>query len=59
VANSICAERVVIGTGVYLRVFSTHELATGDQSVSRGLIVVHGNSRNPDTYFERGIIALG
>lgn len=57
VANSICAERVVIGTGVYLRVFSTHELATGDQSVSRGLIVVHGNSRNPDTYFESGVLS--
>ena len=57
-ANSICAERVVIGSGVYLPVFSTHSLATGDQSVSRGLIVVHGNNRNPDTYFDSGVLAV-
>ena len=56
-AGAICAERVVIGSGVYLPVFSTHELATGDAGVSRGLIVVHGNNRDPDTYFLSGIAA--
>ncbi len=57
-AGTICAERVVIGSNVYLPVFSTHELATGDEGVSRGLIVVHGNNRNPDTYFLSGIAAV-
>lgn len=57
-AGAICAERVLIGSGVYLPVFSTHELATGDESASRGLIVVHGNNRNPDTYFLSGISAV-
>lgn len=57
-AGAICAERVVIGSGVYLPVFSTHELASGDEGVSRGLIVVHGNNRNPDTYFLSGIAAV-
>lgn len=58
VANSICAERVAIGTGLYLPVFSTHELANGDRSVSRGLIVVHGNNRDPDNYFDSGVLAV-
>ena len=57
-ANSICAERVVIGSGLYLPVFSTHSLETGDRSVSRGLIVVHGNNRNPDDYFDSGVLAV-
>ena len=56
--GTICAERVVIGSNVYLPVFSTHELATGDEGVSRGLIVVHGNNRTPDTYFLSGIAAV-
>lgn len=57
-ADSICAERVVIGTGVYLPVFSTHSMSGGDEAVRRGLIVVHGNSRNPDDYFSSGIAAV-
>ena len=57
-AGAICAERVTIGSGVYLPVFSTHELATGDETASRGLIVVHGNNRNPDVYFLSGISAV-
>ncbi len=56
-AGAICAERIVIESGLYLPVFSTHELATGHETVSRGLIVVHGNSRNPDDYFLSGIAA--
>ena len=55
--GAICAERVVIESGLYLPVFSTHELATGHETVSRGLIVVHGNNRNPDNYFLSGIAA--
>ena len=56
-AGAICAERVEIGSGVYLPVFSTHSLADGSEAVTRGLIVVHGNSRNPDDYFISGIAA--
>ncbi len=57
-AGAICAERVVIGAGVHLPVFSTHELAAGDDAVSRGLVVVHGNNRDPDAYFLSGIAAV-
>ena len=57
-AGSICAERVVIGSGEYLPVFSTHSLSTGDEAVWRGLIVVHGNNRDPDNYFISGIAAV-
>ncbi len=57
-AGEICAERVAIGSGVFLRVFSTHALATGDAEIERGMIVVHGNSRNPDDYFVSGIAAV-
>ncbi len=57
-ASAICAERVVIGTGVHLPVFSTHSLSVGDEAARRGLIVVHGNSRNPDDYFISGIAAV-
>ena len=56
-ADATCSERVTIGSGLYLRVFSTHALSAGDPSVSRGMIVVHGNGRNPDDYFLSGIAA--
>ncbi len=56
--NATCAERVAIGPGVYLPVFSSHSLADGDPRVRRGLVVVHGNNRNPDTYFETGVVAV-
>ena len=57
-ANATCEERVAIGSGVYIPVFSTHALSTGDPGVSRGLIVVHGKSRDPDAYFLSGILAV-
>lgn len=55
--GSICTERIDIGDGVYLRVFSTHSLSEGDDVVSHGLIIVHGASRNADDYFQRGLQA--
>ncbi len=56
-AGDICEERVVIGSGVHLRVFSTHALTVGDPAIERGMIVVHGNNRDPDNYFVSGITA--
>ena len=55
--NDTCAERVEIGSGVYLPVFSTHALAKGHAGVTRGLVVVHGNNRDADRYFETGVLA--
>ena len=56
-ANSTCAERVEIASGLFLPVFSTHLLSEGHPGVTRALVVVHGNNRNADTYFESGFMA--
>lgn len=55
--NATCAERVEIVSGRFLPVFSTHLLSEGDADVTRGLIVIHGNGRDADTYFETGVVA--
>ena len=55
--NATCAERVEIVSGRFLPVFSTHLLSEGDAGVTRGLIVIHGNNRDADTYFETGVVA--
>lgn len=55
--NETCAERVEIAGGLYLPVYGTHLLSEGHAGVTRGLIVIHGNNRNADTYFETGILA--
>ena len=57
-ANATCAERIPLGDGLYLPAFTTHMLAEGASSVTRGLVVVHGNNRNPDTYFDSGVLAV-
>ena len=56
-ANSTCAERVEIASGLFLPIFSTHLLSEGHPGVTRALVVVHGNNRNADTYFESGFMA--
>ena len=56
-SESICAERISIGTSLYLPVFSTHSLYEGNDEVTRGLIIVHGTGRNADDYFRRGFQA--
>ena len=56
-ANDTCAERIALGDGLFLPAYTTHLLAEGDAGVTRGLIVVHGNTRNADAYFDRGIQA--
>lgn len=55
--NATCAERVEIVSGRFLPVFSTHLLSEGDADVTRGLIVIHGNNRDADAYFETGVAA--
>lgn len=57
-ANATCAERVEIAGNLFLPAFTTHGLLAGDPDITRGLIVIHGNNRNPDTYFESGILAV-
>lgn len=52
-----CAERVLIGPGVYLPAHSTHSLVAGDADVTRAIIVIHGTNRNGDDYFERVVAA--
>ena len=57
-ANSTCEERVGIASGLFLPVYSTHLLTEGHASVNRGLIVIHGNARDPDNYFLSGLSAV-
>ena len=57
VGNAMCAERVEIVSGRYLPVYGTHLLSAAHAGVTRGLIVIHGNSRNADAYFETGVLA--
>ena len=56
--NATCAERIALGDGLLLPAYTTHQLTTGDAGVTRGLIVVHGNNRDPDAYFESGLRAV-
>ena len=53
-----CLERVNLGAGRRLPVYRTHALATGDASVNRAVIVVHGIDRDADAYFNTMVQAL-
>ena len=53
-----CEERVPVGTALFQPVFRTHPIQTGDTSVVRAVIVVHGADRNPDAYFDRMVKAV-
>ncbi|MCE2455665.1 MAG: hypothetical protein J4G12_07550 [Gemmatimonadetes bacterium] len=55
--TATCAERIEIAGGLFLPIFSSHELATGDASVTRAVIAVHGIDRNADDYFVTGNVA--
>ena len=57
-ANATCAERIALGGGLFLPAYTTHLLTAGDAAVTRALIVVHGNNRNPDNYFDSGVMAV-
>jgi hypothetical protein len=53
-----CSERVPVGSALFQPVFRTHPIQTGDTSVVRAVIVVHGADRNPDAYFDRMVKAV-
>ena len=57
-ANATCQERVEIASGLFLPAYSTHLLSEAHASVTRGLIVIHGNARDPDNYFLSGLNAV-
>ncbi len=56
--NATCAERIGLGDGLFLPTFTTHLLTARNAEVTRALIVIHGNIRNADTYFDTGIRAV-
>jgi predicted esterase len=53
--TALCAERVDLGSGLYLPIHSTHLLEHGNGAIKRAIIVVHGSGRNGNDYFERTI----
>jgi len=53
-----CWEQVLVGSSARLPVYRTHPVQTGDTSVVRAVIVVHGTDRNPDAYFTRMVEAM-
>lgn len=57
-ANATCAERIEIASDLFLPAFTTHQLRSGHSEVTRGLIVVHGNTRDADNYFDSGVAAV-
>ena len=57
-ANATCAERVGLGDGLFLPAYTTHLLTARHADVTSGLIVVHGNTRDADNYFDTGLLAV-
>lgn len=61
VAVASCSARLALGAGAFLPYYATHRLDVGaaDQPTpaTRAVVVVHGNSRNADDYFERVVAA--
>jgi hypothetical protein len=56
-SGPLCTERVPVGNALFQPVFRTHPIQTGDTTVVRAVIVVHGADRNPDDYFDRMVKA--
>ncbi|MYA11077.1 MAG: alpha/beta hydrolase [Gemmatimonadetes bacterium] len=57
-ANATCAERIGLGDGLFLPAYTTHLLTARAADVTAALIVVHGNTRDADNYFESGMQAV-
>ena len=59
VAAASCSARLSLGAGAFLPYYATHRLDEGDTAhpATRAVVVVHGNSRNADDYFERTVAA--
>ncbi len=58
VAGDACAQRFEVDRGVFLPVFGTHPLSAGHPGPTRGLVVVHGNARDADRYFETALAVV-
>lgn len=56
-----CAARLSLGSGAFLPYYATHRLDQGAAGqptpATRAVVVIHGNSRNADDYFERVVAA--
>jgi hypothetical protein len=50
-ATSVCAARIEVTPGRFVRSYQSFPLATGDSLVTQAVIVVHGTERNADEYF--------
>jgi hypothetical protein len=55
-AAAVCGESLALSTGGSLRYFRSRPL-TPSQAVTRALIVVHGNGRNAEDYFDHAVAA--
>jgi pimeloyl-ACP methyl ester carboxylesterase len=47
-----------VGLALRLPVYRTHPILTGDSTVVRAVVVVHGADRNPGPYFDRMVKAV-
>ena len=61
IVASGCAARLSLGAGAFLPYYATHRLDQGAAGqptpATRAVVVIHGNSRNADDYFERVVAA--
>ena len=61
VIAALCSGRVALASGVFLPYYATYALEGGAAGsptpVERAVVVVHGNGRNADDYFERVVTA--
>jgi hypothetical protein len=51
VGASVCAVRIEVTPGRFVRSYQSFPLATGDSLVTQAVVVVHGTNRDADDYF--------
>ncbi|MCO4097914.1 MAG: alpha/beta hydrolase [Gemmatimonas sp.] len=51
VATSLCAARIEVTPGRFVRSYQSYSLGAGDSLVTQAVVVVHGTDRNADDYF--------
>lgn len=57
-ADAACAERVKLGDGkMFSVVYRSMPLTVRNESVTRAMVIVHGQGRNADNYFMTGLAA--
>ena len=54
---SSCWDMFELSNGLRMPHYRTHSLKHGNQYITRAVVVIHGNSRNADTYFNRMVEA--